>query len=150
MSSLDIFTRAALSAAAAVLLAAGTGVAQAPAAPAGGAAASGAKGAPPCLTATKDAVAQGKKIFAGAGSCTTCHGPDARGTPLAPDLTDATWLQTDGSYAGIVKVITTGVAQPKEHPAPMPPLGGAHLSSTQVCALGAYVYSLSHAVEGSK
>lgn len=86
----------------------------------------------------------GKKIFSGQGNCYTCHGADAKGTPLAPDLTDTTWLQIDGSYDAIVGLITKGVPQPKEHPAPMPPMGGAQLSQEQVCAVGAYVYSLSH------
>ncbi len=86
----------------------------------------------------------GEKVFTGQGNCYTCHGVDAKGTPLAPDLTDTAWLQIDGSYGAIVGIIDKGVAQPKEHPAPMPPMGGAQLSQAQICAVGAYVYSLSH------
>ena len=40
--------------------------------------------------------------------------------------------------------MTTGVPKPKEHPAPMPPKGGAPLTDDQVKAVAAYVYSLSH------
>jgi mono/diheme cytochrome c family protein len=40
--------------------------------------------------------------------------------------------------------VTNGVPQPKEHPAPMPPKGGAQLSDDQVKAVAAYVYSLGH------
>jgi mono/diheme cytochrome c family protein len=35
------------------------------------------------------------------------------------------------------------VAQ-KQHPSPMPPMGGAQLTEEQVRALAAYIYSISH------
>lgn len=88
--------------------------------------------------------ALGRKVFAGKGICYTCHGLDAKGTPLAPDLTDAEWLNTDGSREGIESIIKSGVAKPVKHPAPMPPMGGAKLSAEEVAAVAAYVYSLSH------
>jgi mono/diheme cytochrome c family protein len=92
-------------------------------------------------------VALGDSIFHGqvaGGTCTACHGQDAKGTAVAPNLTDSEWLNGDGSYDFIVRTITTGVPQPKQHPAPMPPKGGASLSDEQVKAAAAYVYSLSH------
>jgi mono/diheme cytochrome c family protein len=94
-----------------------------------------------------DQVALGDKIFHGqeaGGTCTACHGVDAKGTPIAPNLTDSEWLNGDGSLAFIEKTVTTGVPQPKQHPAPMPPMGGASLSPDQIKAVAAYVYSLSH------
>jgi mono/diheme cytochrome c family protein len=92
-------------------------------------------------------VALGDSIFHGqvaGGTCTACHGQDAKGTAVAPDLTDNQWINGDGSYDFIVHTVTTGVPQPKQHPAPMPPKGGATLSDQQVNAVAAYVYSLSH------
>jgi mono/diheme cytochrome c family protein len=92
-------------------------------------------------------IALGDSIFHGqvaGGTCTACHGQDAKGTAIAPNLTDAEWLNGDGSYDFIVKTITNGVPQPKQHPAPMPPKGGASLTDDQVKAAAAYVYSLSH------
>lgn len=92
-------------------------------------------------------VALGDSIFHGqvaGGTCTACHGQDAKGTGIAPDLTDGTWINGDGSYDFIVHTVTTGVPHPKEHPAPMPPKGGATLNDDQVKAVAAYVYSLSH------
>jgi mono/diheme cytochrome c family protein len=62
---------------------------------------------------------------------------------LAPDLTDAAWLNIDGSVEAIVRLVKEGVAQPKEHPAPMPPMGGAQLTDAEVQAVAAYVKSLS-------
>jgi mono/diheme cytochrome c family protein len=117
----------------------------APAASAAAPAAASGGGGAGSITATE--VALGDSIFHGqtaGGTCFTCHGQDAKGTALAPDLSDKTWIDGDGSYNYIVERVTTGVPQPKEHPAPMPPMGGASLSQAQVRAVAAYVYSLSH------
>jgi mono/diheme cytochrome c family protein len=92
-------------------------------------------------------VALGDRIYhgeVGGASCTGCHGASAKGTPLGPDLTDAKWLWSDGSYSGIAKTITDGVMQPKEYRSPMPPMGGAQLTPDQVQALSAYIWALSH------
>jgi mono/diheme cytochrome c family protein len=63
---------------------------------------------------------------------------------LGPALTGKNWLWSDGSYAGIRKTITKGVARPKQYRSPMPPMGGAQLTSDQVSAVAAYVWSISH------
>ena len=92
-------------------------------------------------------IALGDSIFHGqvaGGTCTACHGQDAKGTAVAPNLTDSQWLNGDGSYDFIVHTVTTGMPKPTEHPAPMPPKGGAQLTDDQVKAVAAYVYSLSH------
>jgi cbb3-type cytochrome c oxidase subunit III len=101
--------------------------------------------ASPAPARTLDALqdTSGKAIFEGKGICHVCHGPDAKGTPLAPNLTDAEWLHSDGSLDGITKTIKAGVASPKKHPAPMPPLGGAQLTDAEVQAVARYVFSLS-------
>ena len=95
-------------------------------------------------------LALGDSIFEGqaaGGLCYTCHGPDAKGGPLAPDLTDQQWLHGDGSLPFIVEVVRNGIAQPKQHPAPMPGFNST-LNEQQVRAVSAYVYSLSHSVAG--
>ncbi len=89
-------------------------------------------------------VSKGRTIFSGGGNCYTCHGANAKGTPLAPDLTDKSWINIDGSYTAIDHLVATGVPSPKQHPAPMPPKGGSSISAADVCAAAAYVYSLSH------
>lgn len=86
----------------------------------------------------------GRAVFSGTGHCFACHGPNAQGTALAPNLTDASWLDIDGSYAVIAGLVRTGVAKPRQYATPMPALGGAALSGSQVCAVAAYVYSLTH------
>ena len=124
-----------------------TSMAQTPAGSAGGAAgADGTGGGGAADTATTpQLVALGDSIFHGraaGGICFTCHGPDAKGTALAPDLTDATWINIDGSRAAIANIVRTGVLQPKQHPGPMPPFAG--FTDRQLQAVAAYVYSLSH------
>lgn len=89
---------------------------------------------------------EGKKVFAGPGLCSACHGPAAKGvTGLGPDLTDGAWLHSDGSYDALVTQISTGVPSNKSKSGvAMPPKGGASLSDAQVRAVAAYVWSLSH------
>jgi len=96
-------------------------------------------GQPPA-GATAEMVAAGQQTFNTV--CVACHGPDAKGTQLAPDLTDQEWLNTDGTYEGIISIVTNGVPQPKQHPSPMPPMGGASLTEQQVRDVAAYVWSL--------
>jgi mono/diheme cytochrome c family protein len=102
--------------------------------------------APPATVAlpagvTQAMVTEGQTVFG--GTCFACHGQAGAGGPLAPALNDAEWLNVDGSYESLVQVITNGVPQPKQHPAPMPPMGGAPLTDAQVSAVAAYVYTLS-------
>lgn len=97
-----------------------------------------------CASISTRLLAQGRGVFLGLGNCYACHGRDARGTRVAPDLTDTTWLDIDGSYPAIAGLIRSGVPYPKRFPAPMPVLGGAPLDQEQVCAVAAYVYSTSH------
>jgi glucose/arabinose dehydrogenase/mono/diheme cytochrome c family protein len=96
---------------------------------------------------TADMVQLGARIFhglVGEASCTGCHGANGTGSPLGPDLTKKEWMWSDGSFAGILKVIEEGVPKPKKFRSPMPPMGGAQLSDTQASALAAYVWGLSH------
>src|SRR5277367_2626697 len=102
---------------------------------------------PVAAGATKEMVALGDRIYhgqVGGATCTGCHGTNAKGTPLGPDLTSSHWLWGDGSYPAIAQTITTGVAQPKQYRSPMPPMGGAQLTSDQVSAVAAYIWGLSH------
>jgi mono/diheme cytochrome c family protein len=93
---------------------------------------------------TPAAITQGDSIFHGKGNCYACHGSNAEGT-IGPNLTDAQWIHSDGSYDAIVKQVTTGV--PKEESKSgivMPPRGGSTITDDEVKAVAAYVYSLSH------
>jgi glucose/arabinose dehydrogenase/mono/diheme cytochrome c family protein len=135
-----------------------TAIAPAPA-PAGGRASTAAAGPPEGVHpdagsqiaslpvpagATSADVALGSRIY-GAGTCAGCHGSDAKGTPLGPDLTASKWLWGDGSVQSIAKIITEGVPNPKEFRSPMPPMGGSQLSASEVSAVADYIWALGHA-----
>jgi glucose/arabinose dehydrogenase/mono/diheme cytochrome c family protein len=93
---------------------------------------------------TNAQVALGKEIFHGqdGGTCAGCHGSNAKGTPLGPDLTDNHWLWGDGTVPSIAATITNGVPNPKNYRSSMPPMGGAQLTPTDVLALADYVWAL--------
>ncbi len=113
--------------------------------PAAGGAAPAAATIPPNLPqgVTAQMINDGNQIFHGPGNCFTCHGADAKGTSLAPDLTATTHLWVS-DYPSYVKLVTNGVPQPKQHPAPMPAKGGSTITDDQVKAVAAYEWSLSH------
>jgi mono/diheme cytochrome c family protein len=123
---MDYQTRLGLLLAFATVLGARPAVAQAPAA------------------VTPAAIALGDSLFHSKGNCYACHGANAQGA-VGPNLTDAEWIHSDGSYDAIVKQITTGVtAQESKSKIPMPPKGGSQMTDDEVKAVAAYVYSLSH------
>jgi mono/diheme cytochrome c family protein len=93
---------------------------------------------------TPEQVAKGDALFHGSANCYACHGSKGEGL-VGPNLTDAEWIHSKGTYDEIVKQINHGV--PKEESKSgivMPPKGGADLSDDDVKAVAAYVYSLSH------
>ena len=123
---MDYRTRLGLLLALAAVLGARPAVAQAPAA------------------VTPAAIALGDSLFHSKGNCYACHGANAQGA-VGPNLTDAEWIHSDGSYDAIVKQITTGVtAEESKSKVPMPPKGGSAITDDEVKAVAAYVYSLGH------
>lgn len=84
--------------------------------------------------------AEGGRLYD--GSCIACHGPAGEGTQLGPSLADSVRIHTDGSFEETFEVIRAGVAEPREFPVPMPPLGGGRYDEEQVRALAAYVLTL--------
>ncbi len=92
-------------------------------------------------------VAFGERIYHGqvaSAPCEGCHGTDGKGTPQGPDLTSNKWLWGDGSLPSIKHIVAAGIPKPKQYETPMPPMGGADLSDSQVSAVAAYVWALSH------
>jgi mono/diheme cytochrome c family protein len=89
----------------------------------------------------------GGKLYA-EGSCTRCHGEGGTSGRSGPDLTDAEWVQSDGSLDGIRETIFWGVRR-KDFADPnrrfqMNPGGGMDLEWDDYDALAAYVWSLSN------
>jgi mono/diheme cytochrome c family protein len=106
-------------------------------------AAAPAKGAAPGAV-TPELIAQGDKVFHGPGNCYACHGSKGEGT-VGPNLTDAEWIHSKGTYEDIVAQVTHGVTKEQSKSGiVMPPKGGGSISDEDVKAVAAYVYSLSH------
>ena len=96
----------------------------------------------PAVVALGDSVFHGKT---GGALCYVCHGPAGKGVNgLGPNLIDKEWVNGDGSLPFIEKTILEGIPKPKKMPAPMPPKGGGQLTESQIKAVAAYVWSLSH------
>lgn len=102
--------------------------------------------AAPAAPASSDQIALGQQVFSGPGICFSCHGPAGQGTALGPNLTDDTWIwienPSENLQAKLADQIRAGTPQPREFPAPMPPMGGAPLTDEQLQAVAAYVASL--------
>jgi mono/diheme cytochrome c family protein len=94
-------------------------------------------------------IARGDTVYHGSGNCYACHGAKAEGL-VGPNLTDAEWIHSKGTYEDIVAQINAGVAKEKSKSGmPMPPKGGATISDEDVNAVAAYVHSLGQKPSGS-
>lgn len=91
-----------------------------------------------------DLAARGDIVFHGAGNCYACHGSKGEGL-VGPNLTDAEWIHSKGTYEEIVTQINHGVAKEESKSGiAMPAKGGGTISDDDVKAVAAYVFSLSH------
>jgi len=92
-------------------------------------------------------IAEGDSIF-NSRSCRRCHGEGGTSGRNGPDLTDAAWVQSDGSLEGIRRTIFWGVRREdfagSEWRFEMNPGGGVDLSWEQYSSLAAYVWSLNN------
>ncbi len=94
---------------------------------------------------TPQVVVEGYDVFRGAGMCFVCHRYGiVPGSPT--DLKDDIWVQSDGSYEGILGTISEEVyAHSKRDTAYWPePVLRPRITETQRRALAAYVYVISH------
>jgi cytochrome c oxidase cbb3-type subunit 3 len=93
---------------------------------------------------TPELIAAGDALFHGPALCFACHGGDGKGIPgLGADLTDDEWGNTDGSFTGLIERVKEGVTGDLSSTGvPMPPMGGAQLTTEQIQAVAAYAWSL--------
>jgi mono/diheme cytochrome c family protein len=97
---------------------------------------------------TPETLQRGRVLYQGAGLCLACHGVDGKGTTLGPNLVDAEWLHTDGSFEAIVRIVLSGVEQRASKTGQMmPPRGGSSLKDEEVRAVAAYVWALNRGVK---
>ncbi len=87
------------------------------------------------LAADAAAMGIGERIFV--NNCAGCHGSDANGSKIFPNLADKDWLGCDGGLDYIVKTIAEG------RQGMMPPMGAAVGTPDDVKNLAKYVLSLS-------
>lgn len=93
---------------------------------------------------TRELIRRGEVVFQSEGSCSRCHGANARGD-LGPDLTDGQWLHAKGSYLAIISQIMSGVPEERSSRGiSMPPRGGSGITDAEVHAVAAYVWRISH------
>ena len=108
---------------------------------------SSTKGSSPAVTPAF--VTRGDSVYHGPGNCYACHGTKGEGL-VGPNLTDAEWIHSKGTYEEIVTQIKDGVPKEKSKSGiPMPPKGGSTISDEDVKAVAAYVLSLSQKQSGS-
>lgn len=94
--------------------------------------------APDTLSATPDAIARGRAVFHGAGTCFVCHGARLEGA-VGPTLLAHAWKDAKGGeLAAIYAVVSHGVPNTAmvAHP------GG--ISDAQAVQVSAYVWAVSH------
>jgi mono/diheme cytochrome c family protein len=89
---------------------------------------------------TREQLALGDRVFHGeaaGGLCSTCHGRDAKGTPVGSDLTTGMYIWGDGSVTSIRKTILHNMAV-------APGMDGG-LRPPDVDAVAAYIWALGRA-----
>jgi len=82
---------------------------------------------------TPDLLSEGKAIFV--KNCVSCHGPEAQGASIGPNLTDEYWIHK-GGIKDIFKTIKNGVQEKGMIP------WGQQLSNTQMAAVATFIKSL--------
>jgi mono/diheme cytochrome c family protein len=97
----------------------------------------GGRGPDPSVL-TPTVIAEGRRIFRGAGGCAGCHGSRLEGGPIAPTLRAHRWRNGDGSYAMILHVVSAGVPGTAmvAHP------GG--IDDRMAGRVSAYIWAVSH------
>jgi cytochrome c oxidase cbb3-type subunit 3 len=82
---------------------------------------------------TAELLTEGKAIFV--KNCVSCHGPEAQGASICPNLTDEYWIHK-GGIKDIFKTIKNGVQEKGMIP------WGQQLSNAQIAAAATFIKSL--------
>jgi cytochrome c oxidase cbb3-type subunit 3 len=82
---------------------------------------------------TAELLTEGKAIFV--KNCVSCHGPEAQGASIGPNLTDEYWIHK-GGIKDIFKTIKNGVQEKGMIP------WGQQLSNAQIAAAATFIKSL--------
>ena len=105
----------------------------------------GAAGQDRPAAVTDSIVEIGSMIFHDRGGCAECHGRRGQGSQLGPSLRDGEWATGSGTYEEILEAVLHGKPRREtETGEPMPIRGVSELSDSDVRAVAAYVWAISH------
>jgi mono/diheme cytochrome c family protein len=108
-----------------------------------GAAAAQAVPRPPAVTDSM--IVWGHQLFNGSANCASCHGVDGNGSAHGPALTGAIWFHGPGTYDWLVEQIRGGIPAHQTYTRePMPMRGWSNMPDSDVRAVAAYVWSITH------
>jgi len=85
----------------------------------------------------QEAIAAGRKVFQGKGSCFACHGAKLEGTAIAPTLRNNKWRNGDGSLGMILRVLHNGVRNTAMVSRP------GNIDETELLQVATYVWAVS-------
>jgi cbb3-type cytochrome c oxidase subunit III len=89
-------------------------------------------------------IERGDTVFHGEGLCVACHGEAVAGV-LGPKLADTEWWHASGSYSSIMRQVLVGIPEEKSlSGTEMPARGGTDINESDIIAVSAYVWTLSH------
>ena len=89
------------------------------------------------VAARAKAIAAGRAVFHGEGTCYACHGAKLEGGPIAPTLRAHKWRNGDGSLEMILRVLHNGVPNTAmvAHP--------GNINEAELQEVAAYVWAVS-------
>jgi cytochrome c oxidase cbb3-type subunit 3 len=89
------------------------------------------------VAARAKAIAAGREVFHGEGTCFACHGVNLEGGPIAPTLRAHKWRNGDGSLEMILRVLHNGVPNTAmvAHP--------GNINEAELQEVAAYVWAVS-------
>ena len=94
---------------------------------------------------TDSLIELGSLVFHERGGCAECHGQSGDGSELGPSLRDGEWASGSGTYEEILEAVLHGKPRSEtETGEPMPMRGVSELSDSDVRAVAAYVWAISH------
>ena len=85
----------------------------------------------------QEAIAAGRKLFQGKGTCFACHGAKLEGTAIAPTLRNHKWRNGDGSLDMILRVLRDGVRNTAMVKRP------GNIDETELLQVATYVWAVS-------
>ena len=91
---------------------------------------------------TDSAIALGRAVYDGRGTCRSCHGDEGRGTARGPSLRHTIRVEGDTGFQALIVRVVHGSPGHDSLRADMPARQITHLNYPDIRAVAAYVWSL--------